>query len=166
MTTPSSRKNRAFIDGLRRQRGAAAVEFAIVFVVFFALFYAIVSYGMVFMLLQGFSFAANEGARAAIAVDRMKYANEQEYLANGVRPRVQKIVSDVLGWLPSKAYDLAVGPNGSKVNVQLTDTGGVRVSIIYPDYATNPLIPIITLPAIGAVPKVPQNLEGVSVVGI
>lgn len=50
----------------RYQRGVYALEFAIVFPVFFMVFYAILSYGMIFMLRLGFQHAAEEGARAAL----------------------------------------------------------------------------------------------------
>lgn len=149
-----------------RQRGTAVIEFALVFIVFFGLFYAIVSYGLVFVLLQGFSYAANEGARAAIAVDPMKYASASDYLDNGVRPRVRQTISSALSWLPAKAYTTAVGANGGNVTVELTPLGAIRVAITYPDYAGNPLIPFLTLPGLGQVPRVPANLTGVSVIGL
>ena len=150
----------------RSQRGAAAVEFAIVFVVFFSLFYAIVSYALAFMLMQGFSYAANEGARAAIAVDRFAYDSDSDYLESGVKPRVRAIVSDALQWLPAKAKAVAVGTGGDKVAVEFDASGGVRVAISYPDYLGNPLIPVLSLPGIGPVPKLPNDLTGVSVVGL
>ena len=154
-----------FHQSQRGQRGAAAVEFAIVFVVFFSLFYAIVSYALAFMLMQGFSYAANEGARAAIAVDRFAYDSDSEYLELGVKPRVQAIVSDALQWLPAKARAEAVGADGEKVTVAF-EGSGVRVAISYPDYLGNPLIPVLSLPGIGPVPKLPNDLTGVSVVGL
>ena len=50
----------------RAQRGTMAVEFAMVFPVFFLVFYAIVTYSMVFVAQQSLTLAASEGARAAL----------------------------------------------------------------------------------------------------
>ncbi|KLU20452.1 pilus assembly protein TadE, partial [Caballeronia mineralivorans PML1(12)] len=43
-----------------------AVEFAIVFPLFFLVFYAIVTYSMIFVAQQSLTLAASEGARAAL----------------------------------------------------------------------------------------------------
>ena len=50
----------------RRQRGATAVEFAIIFPLFFVICYAIICFGMIFVIQQSLTFAASEGARAAL----------------------------------------------------------------------------------------------------
>ncbi|MGI4812252.1 MAG: TadE/TadG family type IV pilus assembly protein [Janthinobacterium lividum] len=52
-----------------RQRGLAAVEFAIVFPLLFVIFYGIVSYSLIFVAQQTLTMAAEEGARAALAYD-------------------------------------------------------------------------------------------------
>ncbi|KVE27810.1 pilus assembly protein TadE [Burkholderia vietnamiensis] len=49
-----------------RQRGATAVEFAIMFPLFFMIFYAIVSFGMILLIQQSLTFAVSEGARAGL----------------------------------------------------------------------------------------------------
>ena len=50
----------------RRQHGATAVEFALVFPLFFLIMYAIVTYGLIFAVQQGLTLAATEGARTAL----------------------------------------------------------------------------------------------------
>ncbi|SAL37881.1 TadE family protein [Caballeronia udeis] len=52
--------------GRRVQRGSMAVEFAIVFPLFFLVFYAIVTYSMIFVAQQSLTLAASEGARAPL----------------------------------------------------------------------------------------------------
>ncbi len=52
--------------GARNQRGAYAVEFALVFLIFFTLLYGIISYGMIFAFRLGLQNAAEDGARAAL----------------------------------------------------------------------------------------------------
>ncbi|EFI60011.1 MULTISPECIES: TadE/TadG family type IV pilus assembly protein [Comamonas] len=50
----------------KRQQGAAAIEFAILFPIFFLIFYAIITYGLIFAAQQTLTLAAAEGARAAV----------------------------------------------------------------------------------------------------
>ncbi len=50
----------------KKQQGAAAVEFAILFPIFFLIFYAIITYGLIFAAQQTLTLAAAEGARAAV----------------------------------------------------------------------------------------------------
>jgi Flp pilus assembly protein TadG len=50
----------------KHQRGNMAIEFAIVFPLFFLIFYAIVTYSLIFVAQQSLTLAAEEGARAAL----------------------------------------------------------------------------------------------------
>lgn len=50
----------------RFQRGATAIEFAIVFPVFFLVFYSILVYGFLFLARMGLQHAAEEGARTVL----------------------------------------------------------------------------------------------------
>lgn len=50
----------------RRSRGIVALEFVFIFPAFFIIFYAIVSYGLIFAAQQSLTLAASEGARAAL----------------------------------------------------------------------------------------------------
>ena len=50
----------------KKQKGAAAIEFAIIFPIFFIIFYAVVTYGLIFAAQQTLTLAAAEGARAAV----------------------------------------------------------------------------------------------------
>jgi len=52
---------------LRRQDGVAAVEFAIVAMVFLVLLFGILTYGYIFSMDQSMNHAAEEGARAALS---------------------------------------------------------------------------------------------------
>jgi Flp pilus assembly protein TadG len=47
-------------------RGVYAIEFAFVFLFFFAIIYAILAYGVVFAIRQNLQYAAEEGARAGL----------------------------------------------------------------------------------------------------
>ena len=54
------------MHSVRLQKGAAAIEFAILFPIFFLIFYAVVTYGLIFAAQQTLTLAAAEGARAAV----------------------------------------------------------------------------------------------------
>lgn len=53
--------------GARHQQGATALEFALVFPVFFMLFYGILSFGFIGLARMSLQHAAEEGARSALA---------------------------------------------------------------------------------------------------
>lgn len=153
--------------GIRRQpkaqRGAAAIEFVMLFLLFFALFYALVNYAVVMLMQSAFVHAAEEGARAAIAVDRLAYANNLAYLSNGVDPRVRSVVGDSLNWLPAKPKEKVLGAGNNQV--QLTMNGNqLTVRVVYSGYANDPIIPMLTLPVIGQIPRVPADLAGTAVI--
>lgn len=50
----------------RGQKGAAAIEFAIIFPIFFLIFYAVVTYGLIFAAQQTITLAASEGLYAVL----------------------------------------------------------------------------------------------------
>lgn len=151
------------VHGLsKRQRGAAAIEFALIFIPMFALFYALVSYGLVMALLQGMTLAAEEGARAAISVDSSAFASRDEYLNTGVIPVVRAQVGQSLAWLPDsiEAHVLGAGNANVDVTLNVTPNGDVlEVQVVYANYATTPLIPTLALPGIGPVPRMGSELR-------
>lgn len=140
----------------RRQRGAAAIEFALLFLLFFVLFYAIVAYSLAMLVMQGLTQAAEEGVRAAIAVDPLAYGNTAAY-ETAVGTTAQNRAAAALDWLPAKAHQQVVG--GGQIAAGVAG-GVVTVTVTYPNYATNGLVPTLTLPLIGAVPRLPTNLVG------
>lgn len=142
--------------GLRRQKGAAAIEFAIIFVLFFVLFYAIVAYSLAMLLMQGLTQAAEEGVRAAIAVNPLSYANEAAYKSS-VEATAKNRAAAALSWLPTKARQQVV--TGNQITAVLSNSV-VSVTVTYPNYSTNGLVPTLVIPLVGAVPRVPANLVG------
>ena len=153
--------------GRRRQRGAAAIEFALIFVPLFALFYAIASYGLVMALIQGMTLAAEEGARAAIAIDPSAYDSTAEYIENGVAPRVRERVGASLSWLPEHIRMHVLGAGNANVNITHSmDASEVvlTVQVRYLNYADTPLIPTLTLPGIGAVPRLANDLQAQAII--
>lgn len=145
------------------QKGSVAIEFVMLFILFFALFYAMVNYAMVMLMQSAFVHAAEEGARAAIAVDRLAYANSQAYLSNGVDPRVRNVVGNSLNWLPAKPKTKVLGTGNSRIQLSMNGNQ-LTVRVVYSDYASDPMMPILTLPVIGQIPKVPTDLAGTAVI--
>lgn len=141
----------------RCQRGSTALEFALLFLPFFALFYAIVSYGLVFLLMESFSSAAEGGARAAVAVDPAAYTDTADFMDNGVIPTVRDQVAAQLDWMPDSIKNEVLGADNQNIAVSL-DNRVLTVEVGYEDYHASPVIPMLTLPVVGALPKVPAKL--------
>ena len=143
------------------QRGSTAIEFALLFIPVFALFYAIVSSGIVFMLLEGFNSAAEGGARAAIAVDPAAYPDTQSFLDDGVTPVVREQVALQLAWLPAHVREEVLGDDWQHIEVSYQDNV-LTVVVGYRNYNDQPMIPLLYLPGIGVVPKVPDRLVSIA----
>ncbi|MBS1211662.1 MAG: uncharacterized protein H6R26_278 [Proteobacteria bacterium] len=143
---------RRMTSAFRNQRGAAAIEFALVFPLFFVLFYAIVSYGLVMTLQQSLSEASKEGARAAIKVDRTIAGWETT-----ARSEARQAAAQVLAWLPAAQKTAIVGTDNSNINVEFPTADTIRITLTY-TYNSAPLLPVLTFPVIGKIPNLPASL--------
>ncbi|WDD94368.1 pilus assembly protein [Burkholderia sp. FERM BP-3421] len=122
----------------RRQRGATAVEFAILFPLFFVIFYAIVTYGMIFAAQQSLTLAATEGARAALNYQ----VATTPTAALGLRATAACTAANGLtGWLSTNATCTSVAQQPCSFDATMYC---VQVTITYP-YASSPLVPTIAL---------------------
>ncbi|MBA4152582.1 MAG: hypothetical protein C0509_08475 [Acinetobacter sp.] len=65
---------------LRKQQGATAIEFSIVFALLFAVFWAIISYAMPFFLFQTMNHAVAEAARQVVRFEAPTASNAQDAL--------------------------------------------------------------------------------------
>ncbi|HBL65295.1 MAG TPA: hypothetical protein DDZ58_04430, partial [Achromobacter sp.] len=64
---PAASNSVCHVSGYRRaQRGSYALEFALVFVVFFLVLYGILTYGLVFLAQNSVTLAAQDGARKVL----------------------------------------------------------------------------------------------------
>jgi Flp pilus assembly protein TadG len=136
----------------RKQKGAAAIEFALVFVIFFAVFYGIVTYSLPLLLMQSFNQSTAEAVRRGVALD----PNTPGYEA-ALKVVVKQELTRQLAWIPS----------GLNFNVDTdattTYTAGVlKVSINYPSNKLSAVIPFLNLPGIGKVPNLPTTLTASS----
>ncbi|HEM8496730.1 pilus assembly protein [Burkholderia multivorans] len=139
----------------RRQRGVAAVEFAFVFPLFFLIFYAVVTFAMIFLIKQNLTFAASEGARAALnytssPCDRLKAAAATACAAvnGGNTPwgNFATVATQVAGGSTSAVNcDSSFTPSspnscGTAFTSSSASTFNVVVTMTY-SYADKPLIP-------------------------
>ncbi|MFJ7284092.1 TadE/TadG family type IV pilus assembly protein [Pseudomonas sp. NPDC099000] len=136
----------------RKQKGAVAIEFALVFVIFFAVFYGIVSYSLPLLLMQSFNQSTAEAVRRSVALD----PSTPGYDA-ALRNVATTELSRQLAWIPA-ALNFNVATDASATYV-----GGVlKVSIHYPTSKLNQVIPFLVLPGIGPVPNLPATLTASS----
>lgn len=114
---------------LARQDGVAALEFAIVSMVFLVILFGILTYGFIFGMDQSMNHAAEEGARAAISK-----TTEADAITHA-----QNTALDRLSWLGGNIQSsdvvaaVADCPNDTAVRC-------ITVTIIYP-WDTRPVIP-------------------------
>jgi Flp pilus assembly protein TadG len=140
---PRRRSRRA--DG-PPERGAAAVEFALVLLPLSVMLFGIISYGYMLSFRQAISQGAAEGARAA-AVWAAAYTPDQDtQRVSTARGRVDEALS---------SYGVTCGSGGATCTVEIEPCGTARcvsVTVSYP-YDARPLTPRLPL-----VPM-PANLE-------
>ncbi|WP_355662074.1 TadE/TadG family type IV pilus assembly protein [Halomonas salifodinae] len=88
-------------DGNRNQRGAVAIEFVILFPLFLVIFYAIVSYSVIFATQQTLHSLSSEATRAAVAVHR----NDPELSTSDIEAVIGGVIREsrknswIDGWL-------------------------------------------------------------------
>jgi hypothetical protein len=136
------------------ENGTAAIEFALVFPVLFAVLYGIVTYSVIFVAQQSLTLAAEEGARAAL-----NYQNAADVAAAlAARGRSAcTAASHAAGWLGANARCAAQAqPCSYDASMDC-----IEVTLSY-DYGSHPLLP--TLPLVGL--ALPQILASAATVQI
>lgn len=138
-------------EHLGRQDGVAAVEFAVVAMVFLVILFGILTYGFIYGLDQSMNHAAAEGARAAIATTTDAAAITT----------AQNIALARLSWLGSRiqASDIVATVVSGTTDCDPSDPNikCVRVTITYP-WDTRPIIP--KFPGL----PTPQQMQAIAVV--
>ena len=145
-----------------RHRGAAGIEFALIFPLLFALFYAVVGYGLTMTLVESMTSAASEGGRAALAVDWQSACpppTNSACVQTLVQTTVRQEVGDRLQWLPAAMRTQVLGINNSNVQVTVEPGNVLSVVVRHNDFRNNGFVPVITLPVLGDIPRVPAVLD-------
>ena len=137
----------------RSQRGAAMVEFAFVFPLFFFLMYGTIVYGYIFLLSQSVNFAAQQAAEAAVAV--APDADDFEALR---QQRVTAAVNDAFLWLPAAQRPRLVVCDGAVCPVDEVDNT-INVEVEFTLSTPGWLFPVINMPGIGPIPPMPELLR-------
>ncbi len=156
---------------LRNQKGAVAIEFALLFPIFFLIFYAIVTYGLIFTAQQTLTLAAAEGARAAVRYPAQVPANTS--LISARKSAACAMTNGALEWLRNMGTGLGGtscmdSPTGDAAGIYVSSgdcTGGaagagiscINVRINY-NYAASPLIPKLLGPVLSL--PTPDILRG------
>lgn len=114
-------------NAIKRQSGAALIEFAFVLVPLLLLTLGTLLYGLVFVTQQAMTFAAQSGADAMVQVDPRAYsqagqvANLAGYCAAGeslAQGRVTDLLPQVALFTPTVAVaPVVTGPGGCEVTV-------------------------------------------------
>ncbi|WP_018918275.1 TadE/TadG family type IV pilus assembly protein [Vreelandella zhanjiangensis] len=90
----------------QRQRGAVAIEFAAIFMLFFTLVYGIIAFSIPVVVRMGFQHYSAEAARAAVRVDTSVNTTQFAQLVS------QQVTNQVTaGWLPAKWRDSCPAPS-------------------------------------------------------
>ena len=137
----------------KSQTGAVALEFALVFIIFFAVFYGLVSYSLPLVMMQSFNQATAEAVRRSVAVD----PNTPNY-STVVIDTANATLTQQLSWIPP-VFNLVVGVDTS---TQYSGTGLLTVQVSYPVSKLNQVMPVLLLPGIGPVPSLPSHLTATS----
>ena len=136
----------------RKQQGAAAIEFALVFVIFFAVLYGVVSYSLPLLLLQSFNNSTAEAVRRSVAVDPTLAASAYK---TTVENTAKAVLKDKLSWVPG-------GLKVTQTAVYDPTAGVLTVTASLPASALSTILPVIVLPGNIRVPNLPDNLQSTS----
>lgn len=138
----------------QKQKGAVAIEFALVFVIFFAVLYGVVSYSLPLLLMQSFNNSTAEAVRRSVAVDPTSLTDA------AYKTAVEKVATDVLtdklSWVPN-----AVRGSVQKTAAYNISTKMLTVTVTLPSTALSSIMPVLKLPGI-TVPSLPDNLQAQS----
>lgn len=141
----------------QRIRGAVAVEFALVFPILFLLVYGVVVYAYVFVLHESVNYATQEAAIAAVSV----LPRTPDY-GNAVTRRARAAALAALSWLPADQRERVLGSSGEKVEVvfrsDVDGTDAIQITLRFRLKEPAPLFPVINLPMVGDVPRLPDQI--------
>lgn len=146
------------------ERGTATIELALVFSLLFGLLWGVISYAFPLILLQAMNKATVEAVRVAATVP----LTTTDY-QGAIRTLAAQEMQAQLSWLP--ADWTAPIDTASVSNITFSNNTAcpasrpsclVTIRLRYADYQTQPIVPAITLPIIGQIPRLPQHVEAVS----
>lgn len=137
----------------RAQRGAYALEFSLVFLVFFLVFYGLLTYGLVFAAQQSLTLAAQDAARSVL---RWQPGTSPLVARANAARDTAVLQADWMASMSSAPINVAVCANtgslsstaGGACSGETLSSDQIEVLVSYA-YGAHPLIP--NLPILGAV---------------
>lgn len=157
----------------KKQKGTAAIEFAIIFPIFFLIFYAVVTYGLIFVAQQTITLAASEGARAAVRYQSGKDETERQALRIAAACDMS---NQVLDWLRKTGSGQSGATGACSTGITTTQVTAdkalcsslsgvtcIKVLVTY-DYDKAPLVPMLLGPLMSL--PTPKTLQGQAVAQI
>lgn len=140
----------------KHQRGAAAIEFAAVFLVFFVFFYAIVGYFLPLMILSTYQEVADDALRAAIGKDVRRLDPASELPAELERAELRALRQIRTAWQPEAWAVPCSDYNGKFLRV----SADLRVwSVCLRHAAPGTIMPQLSLLGV-TIPALPDELRG------
>jgi Flp pilus assembly protein TadG len=130
------------------QRGATAIEFALVFPLFFMVLYGVVTFSLILVAQQNLTLAASEGARAALNwQSNTSMQNALDNRGKAACDAAKLMIATLVQSMQCTTTSASCGPNNTMkcISVQLSF-----------DYQNHPLVP--TLPMLAS--AVPTTLSG------
>lgn len=161
----------------RRQFGAAAVEFALVFPMLFVVTYGAIIYSYIYVLRQSLTFAAQEAAQAAVSVQPGASGYDDLVKQTAVNTAIAAI-----SWMPTNVRT-AIGVNAGDVTICRGPSSGACASLLPDDVAVvvrlelplangdegegrrdiSPLFATFSMPPFGRFPPLPNIMAGQAV---
>ncbi|PUA19812.1 TadE family protein [Glaciimonas sp. PCH181] len=128
----------------KTQRGIAAIEFALVFPIFFVLLYGIITYCLIFVVQQSLTLAAAEGARAALRYVAVPTVPTIPATPDPRGVTACNVAKQTVSWLDSSVVACvpSIIPNCYIPAAPAVAVACVKVTVSYP-YSTNPLVPLL-----------------------
>jgi Flp pilus assembly protein TadG len=142
------------------QKGAALIEFALVFTLLWAVFWSMACYVVPLLILQSMHRATAEGAQvgAMTTSNVLRISQAKEAALQGMNwvPAMWRVSMSAEGTEAKTNAECPLDENGHLTACVLV----VKLTMNYADNA--PLKPIINLPKIGTIPKLPTTLSSTS----
>ncbi|MFP1677116.1 TadE/TadG family type IV pilus assembly protein [Alloalcanivorax sp. C16-2] len=139
---------------MRRQIGAVALEFLMLFPFVVAMLYAAAIYGIVFFSQYRLQNVVDRSVSTALYVDRSAYAASD--LQNQVESRARAVLLGLLQQQPEPLKSMSPGEDACGVET----IGGVemlRCTLTY-NYKAKPIVPVMSFGMLGTFPPLPDTL--------
>jgi len=142
----------------QRQKGAVAIEFVFIFPVFFIICYAIVVYGLAFLLVQNYTYASEEVLRAAMACEHCNDGTDDNVKIAAWETEIQSIGNARLK--KDETTGLLIYAPGELPVVTCQKAPTLDGILCQVSISAAPVLDGITMPGFGKLPSLPNKLTG------